>query len=84
MIGILKGLGSLSGTIKSDGNLSVTVTIPRVIPTPAFEGDYEYIPTDVDHTIPISGLRAIQNIVIKAIPSNYGHISWDGTSVRVY
>ena len=42
-------------------------------------------PTDSNQTITPSGnYNGFSKVVVNAIPSNYGHISWDGSSLRVY
>lgn len=73
LIGTLSGIGSLSGGM----------SVPPVRVTNPYEGSYEYTPSDEVQTIEISGLRATENIVINAIPTNYGHIAWNGSTLTV-
>lgn len=54
--------------------------LPSVIP---YTGDYEFTPTDATQTIPISGKTASMDIIINPIPSNYGLITWDGSTLTV-
>lgn len=48
-----------------------------------YMGEYEYTPTAETQTVSIEGLRASQDIVINPIPSNYGLITWDGSTLTV-
>jgi len=52
--------------------------------TVSYEGQYEFTPTDELQTIEIEGLKATQNITINPVPSDYGHIAWDGSTLMVY
>lgn len=48
------------------------------------EQDVEVTPTDEDQIIePSSGYAGLKNVTVKAIPSNYGLITWNGLGIRV-
>ena len=49
-----------------------------------FEGETDFTPTDEVQTISTKGLVLPENIVINPIPSNYGHIAWNGAVLMVY
>ena len=48
-----------------------------------YEGSYEWTPSAETQTIPINGLEAKADIVIKPIPNNYGLITYDGSIITV-
>lgn len=48
-----------------------------------YTGAYELTPTTETQTIPISGKTASRNITINPIPSNYGLITWNGSTLTV-
>lgn len=48
-----------------------------------YDGDYSITPTTQEQTIPIVGLTARQNITVGAIPSNYGLVTWNGSTLTV-
>lgn len=48
-----------------------------------YEGVYEFTPTDQSQTIPIAGKTPAQDIIINPIPSNYGLITWNGSTLTV-
>ena len=56
--------------------------VHRVVSDP-YEGDYEITPSDEEQIIPILGKTATENIKINPIPSNYGLISWNGSTLTV-
>lgn len=54
-----------------------------IAPVEEYEGSYEFTPTEEAQTIQISGEMATQDIVINPIPSNYGLITYNGTTITV-
>lgn len=48
-----------------------------------FDGPYEYTPAAEAQTVPINGMVATSDIVINAIPNNYGLITWNGSTLTV-
>lgn len=82
--GTISPVGTLSGSISSVKKLSGKVSVPEGSLAPAYTGPYEYTPAETQQVINISGQKAVENIVIKPVPGNYGRIAWNGTSLRVY
>ena len=71
----LKVYGNDSATIKaSDG-------IP-IYPNP-YEGETEFTPSADEQVIPTAGFMMHENITINPIPSNYGLITWNGSTLTV-
>lgn len=83
IIGTLTGIGTLVGTLSGNGTMSGSMSVPIERQTNPYEGEYEITPTNATQTIEIANLRATQNITIKAIPENYGLITWNGSSLTV-
>ena len=48
-----------------------------------YEGSYEWTPAATEQTIPINGLEAKADIVIKPIPNNYGLVTYNGSTITV-
>lgn len=71
--GILTGLGGLSGSLST----------PIVTPVEEYDGPYEFTPSQATQTIEIENKKATQDITINPIPSNYGLITWDGSTLTV-
>ena len=76
-------MNQLIGTLSSSGSLNGSMSIPQARDINPFEGAYEYTPTDETQTVAINGLRATQDIIINAIPNNYGLITWNGSILTV-
>jgi hypothetical protein len=83
LTGTLTSAGRVTGALSSDPTLSVKLTIPNAAGVPRYEGDYEFTPSDQTQTVAIEGLMARQDIVINPIPSNYGLITWNGSTLTV-
>lgn len=66
--------------------LSFAVESPIIVqatPIPVYDGAYEIAPTSEAQTIPVHGFRFEQDLIIDPIPSNYGLITWDGSTLTV-
>ena len=50
---------------------------------PAYEGDYFATPSGEAQTISTKNLRMTDDFVINPIPSNYGLITWNGSTITV-
>lgn len=81
LIGTLKAVGTLAGEISEEQGLSGVLTMAGSIP--AFPGPYVITAGDTAQTISCAGLLMPQDIVVEAVPSNYGKIAWDGISLSV-
>ena len=81
MQGRLSVAGQLTGGLSSGGQ-SGELTVPQKIGTP-YSGEYEFTPSAETQTIPTSNKTLAQDITINPIPSNYGLITWDGSTLTV-
>lgn len=50
---------------------------------PDYHGSYEITPTQSTQILNVSDKRMAQDLVIKPIPSNYGLITWNGSTLTV-
>ena len=48
-----------------------------------YNGEYSITPGPEQQTIPIVGKTARRNITVDPIPSNYGLITWNGSTITV-
>lgn len=74
---------SITAVLSGLMNMTAELTLPKGKASPPFTGAYTYTPTQETQTIPIDGLKAIQDITIEPIPSNYGLITWNGSTITV-
>ena len=83
MSGTLSASGGLSGKLTQDAQLQGLLTIPTAINVDAYDGPYEFTPTQEAQTVNIQYKTALQNITINPIPSNYGLVTWNGSIMTV-
>lgn len=52
-------------------------------PATPYDGEYSVTPSDGAQTLHIEGKVAEHDIVVAAIPQNYGRIEWNGATLSV-
>lgn len=64
---------------------SATFTAEQGIPIypSAYTRAYEVTPSNERQTLPTEGLMMSHDVVINPIPSNYGLITWNGSTLTV-
>ena len=63
-----------------DASLNSTVYIPVV---DVYEGPYEATPTQFTQTLSTEGFTMSRNVTINPIPTNYGLITYNGSTITV-
>ena len=48
-----------------------------------YDGPYQVTPSEEEQTLSTSGKTLAGNVVIAPIPSNYGKLTWSGTTLTV-
>lgn len=81
--GSLTPVQDISGNIGDPSSVSGNVTKPTVEYLPEFSGPYTITPTQQTQTLATQGKKMTQNIVVNPIPSNYGLITWNGSTLTV-
>ena len=69
-------------TIEADATLTTSVRHWQT-EYPDYEGAYEITPSAEAQTLPSTDTVMHGDIVINPIPSNYGLITWNGTTLTV-
>lgn len=59
------------------------IGVVRADAIPAYVGEYAVEPGDEAVTINCSGRRMMHDIVVAPIPSNWGRIAWNGSTLSV-
>lgn len=83
LTGELSGVGTLSGTLSSAETLEGSLTIPAAVIPPSYGGDYEITPAEEAQILETDQLYMQGDITINPIPSNYGLITWNGSTLTV-
>lgn len=81
--GRIQTIHAVSGSVSGVENVSGVVVIAGDV-SPAYRGEYEITPSDSAVVLETGGLKMLDNIVINPIPSNYGRIAWNGSTLSVY
>ena len=70
--------GAVSGEPDLSGDLSVSVYSPDL-----YTGSYDITPCETAQVIEIKDRFANANITVEPIPSNYGKITYNGSTITV-
>lgn len=70
----------------SESDISVLLEVLTAVVSsniPDYEGSYTVTPTSESQTIPTANKRMVHDFVIDPIPSNYGLITYNGSTITV-
>ena len=81
--GVISGTGRVVGGLAGVGAVSASVKLPQIAPRRTYDGDYTVTPGDEAVILETAGLVAVDNIVINPVPSGYGRITWNGSTLTV-
>ena len=81
--GTLSSSGQLSGFLSAAKDISGTLTVPQYVLPPSYTGPYEVTPSAETQTLETDSLYMRGNVIINPIPSNYGLITWNGSTLTV-
>lgn len=82
LTGRLSPIGGLRGTLSGTGGLKGTLSLAAGS-APPYEGETVFTPTRQTQTIQAAGFLFSENITINPIPSNYGLITWNGSTLTI-
>lgn len=71
------------GTLAGESKIAGTLSIPSAILPPAYEGEYTFTPSAETQVIETQSKWLTNNITINPVPSNYGLITYDGSTITV-
>lgn len=83
LTGSISPAGSVTGTISGDHGVSGTITVGGSSDLPEYEGSYTITPGTEAQTLDTAYKITTDQIVIEAIPNNYGLITWNGSYLTV-
>lgn len=81
--GVLTPAGTLSGTLSTPKTITGQLTVPQYVLPPAYNGPYEVTPSDTEQVLNTDAFYMNGNVTINPIPSNYGLITWNGSTLTV-
>lgn len=74
--------GDYDGTVVFDGEMGIITKVTEG-DLPYYTGATEITPSQETQTLPTADTVVLENIVINPIPSNYGLITWNGSTLTV-
>lgn len=78
------GTGGTSHVKIVSGGRSGGIGISQAVQaTPEYGGPYVVTPGDSAKILNTSGKKMTGNVVVQGVPSNYGKISWNGSTLTV-
>lgn len=72
--------------VVSNSNVTVSVGLATPIMTstvPEYDGEYDIVPSGQAQVFGTNGTKLTHDFVVEPIPSNYGLITWDGSTITV-
>ena len=81
--GVLTPAGTLSGTLSTPATIQGKLTVPLHVLPPIYSGLYEVTPSSTEQVLETDAFYMNGNITINPIPSNYGLITWNGSTLTV-
>lgn len=80
----INSTGAIPVSVSASGEIQCTLGAEfRMASVPEYEGEYEFHPSATAQTISTEGFLMTHDIVIDPIPSNYGLITWNGSTLMV-
>ena len=74
--------GELSLNLNIDGEAGTVIKVTEH-DLPVYSGQTEVTPSEETQTLQTANRTVLQNIVVNPIPSNYGLITWNGSTLTV-
>ena len=67
-----------------EADLSSSLAVSIFIPTDPYPGPYEVTPSETTQVLHTASLSMASDVIIDPIPTNYGRLSWNGSTLTVY
>ena len=85
LTGTRASVGKLSGTLQPKNSLSANLTMKLVedLDYEKYTGETVFTPSRETQIIGVSHMTVMEDITINPIPSNYGLITWNGSTLTV-
>lgn len=81
--GEVSAIQTVKGDIDRQGDISGTISLDIENIVPIYTGATEVTPGDSAQVLATRGFALQDDIVVDAIPSNYGKITWNGSVLTV-
>ena len=75
--------GALVGMTVSENSATTLNVDGEVFSPKTYHGSYSVTPSSDGQVLPTAGMALREDIVVDPIPSNYGLITWNGSTITV-
>lgn len=79
----ITSIGTIKGALAARASLAGRLSIPTYIDVDQYDGPTEVTPGEEPQVLNTAEKVVARNIVINPIPSNYGLITWNGSTLTV-
>lgn len=79
----ITSIGTIKGALAARASLAGRLSIPTYIDVDPYDGPTEVTPGEEPQVLNTAEKVVARNIVINPIPSNYGLITWNGSTLTV-
>lgn len=83
LTGTLTAPATIQGSLSNPQGIQAMLSIPNAILPPAYEGPTEVTPSSAEQILETANLYMQANIKVNPIPSNYGLITYNGSTITV-
>lgn len=83
MDGEITSIGTIKGALAARASLAGGLSIPTYIDVDLYDGPTEVTPGEDRQVLRTANKTVIQDIIVNPIPSNYGLITWNGSTLTV-
>ena len=81
--GTLSEVAIIRGTLSSTDGIVGEITVPEAVGGRHYRGSYTVTPSSEVQILNTKNMIMESNVTINPIPSNYGLITWDGTTLTI-
>lgn len=79
----LSKMQSLTCVLRGPQTVSYDLKIPAAVDINPYEGEYDVTPSMEKQTLSTKNRYMLDDVIINPIPSDYGHIVYDGSKILV-
>ena len=84
IIGILSAEDNIYGTLSGESEIVGVLSTPVTIKNTDYKGSYAVTPGEQPVVLQTQNHNMTENLIVGAIPSNYGRISYNGSVLTVW
>lgn len=84
IIGIVSVDENIYGNVSGESEIVGEISTPKIVKNTDYEGSYTVTPGESPVVLMTQEHNMTANVTVEAIPSNYGRISYNGSTLTVW